>query len=180
MGSSVGGSLDSRAQDTRYPPFGTDPATVVSDRGEKAKAISLQQRLVSVLHDKLSGLPGLVSRGAKPWQLALRGVPGRPITLRDLAELATHPAREARAAIHDLALELLEAVRPADGTLLGEALATLSREFGELVGEHAKAIDDGKVNLGECDRLLREAAEHQRALTVYTAALQAHRRRLAS
>lgn len=172
--------LQSREQSAPFTFSASDPRPAASDRERAANpdARGLVARIVGLYHGALSGLTGVVSRGPKPWQLCLAGK--RPITLLDIAEIACHPSRETRAVTTDVALLLLDQVRPADGTLPGESVSTLLREATEAAGAYAKAMDDGTLTVAECDRVLAELADLDRAMGVARAAFEARRRKLSA
>lgn len=171
--------MSSHTQHRPAPAPQQVPLLLALERAEKARpADTLRARLVGALHEHLSGLTGIVSRSAKCWQMGLRGL--RPVTLRDIAEVAASPTREARAATHAIAMLLLDAARPSDATLPGAAIADLLREVGETVGAYSKAMDDGTLDVAECDHILGEVDDLQRVAACLRAAVEGHRRRLAA
>lgn len=148
------------------------------ERERPAKAEALRIRLHAILHQNLSGLSGLVTRSKKCWQLGLRGE--RPVTLRDLSELATHGSREAKLAIYAIASALIEAVRPTDCTSISEAVAAYTRETSDVAPAYIRAASDGILTLEELAALRREVLEGRLRSEALIAEIDACERRLAS
>jgi hypothetical protein len=147
------------------------------DREAKAPG-ALCAQLVGILHDNVSGIAGLVSRSAKTWQEALRGL--RAITLWDLCELALHGRPEAKLAVYAVCSALVAAVRPAVNGSLAEAVAAYTRETSDVAPAYIRAAADGVLTRDELVALRREVLEGRLRSEALLAEIDVQETRLAS
>lgn len=133
---------------------------------EPSKAASLRLRLIEVLHENLNGSAAAL-RGDRSEDYRRQQLLGKhPITERDLAQLATHPAREAREAIRAFALELLAATEPAAVESIEEAAATFAKEAADVPVTVLRAKADGTITPEEAAGIAHEITEADRAARV--------------
>lgn len=134
------------------------PLVALADgEGQANPARALEARVRGFLHHELSGLVGLVTRGAKQWQKRLRGE--GPITLGDFCEIVESPAAEAKLAAFGALSMMLARVRPAMRGSLAEAVAAYARETSEVAPVFISAASDGTLTREELQRLRREVLE---------------------
>lgn len=146
------------------------PRRVATVREEAAKRFEYD--LIGVLHGELHGVAAALSGQRSPnyFRQQLRGE--HPITLADLAGLATHPAREARDAVRAFAMALLDRIRPHDGVeALEDAAAAFTREAADVPAVVLSAIRDGRLTHDEVAEITREITEAGTGLDRVRAAL---------
>lgn len=156
--------MQSRPQSAPVSDSRQAPLLLALEPDRRAKVEGIRRRLHAALHGPLSGLGKLISRGAKPWQQALRGE--RPVTFTDLAELfelAASPrleSRQAREALWALIAEMQDALRPAlSGDELAEAAAAFDKEAGDVGQTIIRALGDGTADDSERAAALVELNE---------------------
>lgn len=126
------------------------------------RAVDLEARLLTGVHGALHGtateLRGIHS--ARRWQEALFGK--KHVTVADVCRIATHPGREARAAMLALVTELalvigyrLEPIAGAAGEAHA-ALAEASETASAVIAELARDLADGKLDASEARDLRPE------------------------
>lgn len=146
------------------------PLLLAVEREQQAKPETLRRRLHATLYEHLSGARGIVSRSPKCWQMGLRGE--RPVTLRDIAEVASHPGAEARLATLALAALLVDGVRShGDAGTLPETVAAFAQESADVAPAFIRAVADGTLTAGEIQELRRETLEAEARLLRLRAAL---------
>lgn len=129
-------------------------------------AVDLEALVVEGLHRELHGVASLLAGpySEDNWRSKVRGE--KPLSLGDLCSLATSPTREAHAAALAAVTALAGAigcrveavVRPAGGDLV-DAAADMAGEATRTLGDVARALKDGQVDVVEAAALRARAAK---------------------
>jgi hypothetical protein len=143
------------------------------------EACDLEATVLDAIHREIHGAAPALAGVHSParWREALRGERGFP--LADICRLAVTPGREARQAVQ-AALQLLQSAvddhRARAGVTLAGRVSDLAGAAMALLGELARANEDGRLDSFEQLRLSRklEAVEH--SLRDVRALLEGHQK----